>query len=851
MREDKDKIVHAASPVFKLDLDKVKSVRGAKENGSFFDADGHIEESIFTDISVLYDETVRNIEESGKNLTPNLVRKEIRGDLEKVFGNKDRISEIPEDKVKFRPKQLEFFKFYRETNGNVLLGLRTGEGKTTTYMHLVKEQLDKDPNGYVVVTTPKKLLRGQIIEGCIKKFGTLKSLEDQVLGLRENALESEKRLIIDTPQAVFNKIKNAELDPRAISLIVMDEGAIGSNSQTGDYDTFNIANRVSLNPNTRIIIADGTPIRQDFLEDQFDIKNSFYGEDPRFVSPTQINLLNVESNERHQHYLDLFAEKILKVNFSRMQNFLKYRPFLSDFRALLTLEVLISYDKKIPYLKYNSFDVLKSHLSGKIKSYGARYSDEKKDTLELMSCLSSFNKLQNLYQSLNNEDYHTVVEKIRSIQDDARKIKPTLIKSEMTLVKTLLIGNRSDHKSSPLVRFARELKLEMNKESLLHPKELKLKLLLEQINKEDKKVLIICDHIPTLDNLNRLINQNFNQSAFAIRGGSSKKNRRMQNYAIEQFNKGNSNVLIGTSVLERGLDLPALDYVISYSPSRNASTELQVRGRLRKGGAMVVLASSDAEKIKFYKNRRDSHNFFRERAGSIERQVQIDLENEEKESLKSKFAGLEKTQFFARDFARFNPDSINRTFSERFLTVGSSFSGRPNRFGNYVVKVVLGDRSGKIDYYYSFSTRYEAQMVYDEIAQKQEPVIVNGQIKFSNRGNVYLVGNHTPGYFIEGIIECPKEDVPYEQLGMIRPLNEENISPNTIALSDSTNQFHGVDMEQLSFRDYMRNNTDLETLQPTNDDEVVAAKIEVVVEDLVEETRQVVFDKHGQAKLPF
>ena len=117
--------------------------------------------------------------------------------------------------------------------------------------------------------------------------------------------------------------------------------------------------------------------------------------------------------------------------------------------------------------------------------------------------------------------------------------------------------------------------------------------------------------------------------------------------------------------------------------------------------------------------------------------------------------------------------------------------------------------------------------------------------------NVYLVGNHTPGYFIEGIIECPKEDVPYEQLGMIRPLNEENISPNTIALSDSTNQFHGVDMEQLSFRDYMRNNTDLETLQPTNDNEVVAARIEVVVEDLVEETRQVVFDKHGQAKLPF
>ena len=840
MREDSEKIVKAAKSVYKVDLDQVEAVRTAKAKDLYFDSDGHIEDTVFTDITGIYDDTVRSIEENDKEATPRRVSKEIRAEISALFGDNKVLSEIPADEVKFRPKQLEFLNFYKNTQGNTLLGLRTGEGKTTTYMHIVLDQLKSDPDKYVVITTPKKLLRAQIIGGCIKKFGTLSSLEDQVLDLKEDPSKSDKKLIIDTPQAVKNMIEQGKLDPDKISLIVMDEGAIGSNSQTGDYDTFNIASSVENNNVTRIIIADGTPIQHDFLEDEFNIKNFFYGEDPRFVPPTHVDLVEVPLNEDHLKIKEVFAVRILKRNYSRFLNFVNDHSCLRELGRLLNDGIELNEGNEIPYMKHNVFQDLQSYLSRKIKGYGAGYNEEKIAYMRASSCLAAFHKTQNLYKSLHNEDYRTVIEKINFYREDAKKRTPETTLN--TLLKVLLIDNKSKHNMSVLVRFADRLQERVD-EGLLHPKEQKIKELLEQIKKEGKKVLIICDHIPTLNSLNFLINQKFGHKAFAIHGGATKKNRSRQQYAIERFNEGESNILIGTSVIERGLDLPDLDYVITCSPSRNAATELQVRGRLRKGGTMMVLSNDNYEKNKFFKNRRKSHEFFRERAGAIHRQRLLDLESNEKEAYRSKFHGKKKTEFFTRDLSMTNEDSLNKTFSERFVTMRSQFNPVPDRYRNYVVKIVLGDRSGVVDYYYYFDSRGEAQRVFDQIGQRQEPVIVNGRVKFSRSGNPYLVGHHTPGYFIEGIIECPQEDVPYEELGMLRPPEGAPVPPSSIRLAAHTNQFHGVGQRQLTFRDHSRNNPPQEGNKAGNGN--------LPVQRTVQETRRVLVDPNGQCKLDF
>ena len=93
----------------------------------------------------------------------------------------------------------------------------------------------------------------------------------------------------------------------------------------------------------------------------------------------------------------------------------------------------------------------------------------------------------------------------------------------------------------------------------------------------------------------------------------------------------------------------------------------------------------------------------------------------------------------------------------------------------------------------------------------------------------YLIGHHTPGYFIEGIIECPKEDVPNEDLGMIEDFNE-----NPIKLSE--------DAHQLTFTEHLSNNPMSERDQAVNN---------LSVQKVVKETRKVLVDEDGQFKLPF
>ena len=835
IRPDAEQIQHAAKPQYNLSLDSLRSTAEKKVNEQYYYLpDDHIESSIFDQFADLYDETCADLESQSQETTPTRVRKNIRSKIAYLFGEGEKENFIPADEVKFRPKQSEFLDFFNSTAGNVLLGLRTGEGKTTTYMHLVLEQLKSEPDQYVVITTPKKYLRTQIIEGCIKKFGTLADLKDQVVPLKKNPNDLEQRLVIDTPQSILNMMQQGKLDPRKVSLLVMDEGAIGTKAKTGDFPTFKIAELISENKDCRLIVADGTPIETGYLEEKFEIKHYFYGEDPRFVSPTYIDLCEIESTEDHHRIMDYFNEKILLRSYDKLMSFIKNNSCLKDLRPMIE-GFAINANKKakaeqddkkyIPFLRFNDYREVDKFIGQNIDRFPkVKYNAEKVAWMRVRSCLSAFKKLQDLSSMIDNESYRSAIDKIDFYIEDAKKTNSET--TDNTLARTLLVGDKSSYRYSPLLRFRHTLSDHID-EGKLHPKEIVLQKFLDKIKAEGKKVLIISEYIPVINQLNYLLNERFNHNAFAVHGGSSKKNRMRQQYAIEMFKRGDVDVLIGTSVLERGLDLPELDYVIVMSPSRNAETELQVRGRLRKGGTMIVFANQN-EKYKYFSNRNKSHKFFRERARSIAIHRRSDLEDEEKNTLKSKFHGKRKTENFVKDLAAISDSSINKTISERFLVLRSEFIDDKSR-KNYSVKVVLSDKTGVVDYYYYFDNKDEAQRVQEQLSQGVHPVIVNGRIKISRNGMPYLIGHHTPGYFIEGIIECPKEDVPNEDLGMIEDFNE-----NPIKLSE--------DAHQLTFTEHLSNNPMSERDQAVNN---------LSVQKVVKETRKVLVDEDGQRKLPF
>ncbi|MBR9679602.1 MAG: DEAD/DEAH box helicase [Candidatus Altiarchaeota archaeon] len=85
------------------------------------------------------------------------------------------------------------------------------------------------------------------------------------------------------------------------------------------------------------------------------------------------------------------------------------------------------------------------------------------------------------------------------------------------------------------------------------------------------------------------------------KGGMTQKK---QKQTIEAFRNHEFSVLIATSVAEEGIDIPSVDRVVFYEPVPSAIRHIQRKGRLRKGGKVLILATiGTREDALFYATR--------------------------------------------------------------------------------------------------------------------------------------------------------------------------------------------------------------------------------------------------------
>jgi ERCC4-related helicase len=683
---------------------------------------------------------------------------------------------IEKEDERLRPAQQEFIDLYNQSEGNLCLGSRTGDGKTLTCMKLALEELMKDPFKYVVITTPARFLIKQMKKGCIEKFESLHPLLDktwrgkpqdlqknerefdELLGSAQGmnddsflaCIETEyphlmQRLIIETPQKVQMMFKNGHLNPNDVSLMVFDEGAIGSATQTKEYSTFGIYNYLKKSPHTRLIVADGTPMETDFLKKSFDIEHFYFGEDPRFVSPIDSQVVNIPADDSEYERLGNSLRAILRERYHNLFNFVSehQRIFPNIHNSLPSLQA-----HEIPYLRRADYQSL---LKRVFEIKGRTNSNfEQNVCSKCSSYLAAYNQIQELYGRLQTETYQSTSQRI-----DFFKSKIEEDPYDSTLSKVM---------GDDLLLFGEEIEKALE-QGALHPKIIELKKLLLKMVNEGKKVLVICNRISSLDVINQMC-EKWGIKAGTIQGETTKTNLMRQQFVINQMNKGEIDVLISSSVAKRGLDLPDLDTVISYSPQDNGSDDIQARGRLRQGGEMLTLCINGGERIKARKNQGEQMAFFRKRAAFLEEEKERGLATEHENLLLSKFKGP-KDKFFVKDLLEFNAETMTSVFSERFFLMNVEAPEVNKRFGTVSLRLSLKDKTGVISYYYNFGNNLElANEFFAEYSAKQIPVIVNGRIKKSKAGNIYLTGKHTEGYFQEGIIPCPIEDADLDALGV-------------------------------------------------------------------------------------
>ncbi len=728
-----------------------------------------------------------------------------------------------------KPMQERFVREFFQFEGNYGMAFRTGIGKTLTFLKVAERMLEENPHKYVIITTPTNYLAKQIVDKGVNLFASLQNCREQILEagknpkpyekmtreeqklansigysyeedyeklrfptdseqylelldkyelpetttkeeikqvlnrmvneeLNEYFPESNRRLIVNTPQAVESMFKKGLIDPSDVQLLILDEGTVGSIAQTKKYATYRINDLLKeAKANFRTIVADGTPMEIEHITEEFGIKHWAFGEEEVFVAPSEKEILSVKKTEKHEKILKKM-EQILVESYSLFEEFCNActsNPETStDFSEVLDIAPYMK-GKNANYLKYDDYDLMKRTLNHRIGE--DKYNP---DNYEAKSLLEAYHRNQRIYDILQKEGYASAINKISEFEQRDPK------KSERTRLRSFQTENEKGIKKSNLIKLKKDLESRVKAQEL-HPKEVALKELLHKINAEGKQALILCNQIETQNRLCALCNNAWGIKTGSMHGGNSKQNQLLQRFVVNRFVEGDFRHIVATQQMgERGLDIPEIDYVVCYSPSQNAASQLQARGRLRKGGKLFILAMQGSETGKAFKNERQQAEYFQKREILMdrERMMRSDAETD----FKSSFSGKKKEDFFAADIQKSNPDTLlNRLVYERFLIKNIiRTSSQQDRKGNvsYYIKLELQDKTGTINYFYNFDNKEDA----DEKSQQLKvgmPVIVSGKIrKAKKRGNIYLQGTHTPGYFQEGVIPCPKEDADIENL---------------------------------------------------------------------------------------
>lgn len=492
--------------------------------------------------------------------------------------------------LEFREYQNKIFETSKD--GNTLVVLPTGLGKTACALLLAVERLNKHPGSKVLLVSPTKPLCGQHLKTFQKHLETDKKislLTGEINPSERVNLYQDSSIILATPQTIQSDIKNNRVSLDNFSLLVIDEA---HRSRQRYANTILAKDYIEVSKFPRILGLTASPgsskekineIKNNLFIDKIEIRTESDPDVKPYIQNKEINWVEVDLPAKYQEVISLIRGA--------------YKDKVSHLR---------SFGFTKPSSLINKRDLLKLQ-----KEFQQRIKNRDVKAYSGISLIAQAIKLDHASELLETQG-------INAFRNFIAKLK-----TETTKASSIILNNRNITKALNLSEKIEEVHPKMENLSSLISKQLK--------TSPNSHVIVFVNYRLTIDEIMNYLSQFKEVKPVKLIGQKEGLSQKEQMSIIKQFSEGVYNVLITTSIGEEGLDIPNCDIAIFYDNVSTSIRRIQRSGRVGriKPGKIVFLMTNKTRDVAYYwKSKKDEVKMKKILKGMQEDEEQSDIFSE-------------------------------------------------------------------------------------------------------------------------------------------------------------------------------------------------------------------------------
>ncbi len=466
---------------------------------------------------------------------------------------------------------------------NTLVVLPTGLGKTALAAMVVAHTMQKYPEKRVLFLAPTRPLVTQHRNSFVKFF----NIDDDEIAAITGFLNPEdrefmyrKKIIFATPQVVKNDVANGFIDFEKFSLLVFDE----VHRTRGAYAYSAIAKIFEeSSPGGRVLALTASP-------------GSSREKIDKMCSDIGIEAVEIRM-DTDEDVLPYVKERDVEWVFADLPK--EFEEIIKLLRGYIDKKA----EKIGPMVQGN---ITKGRLIELQRKMQAKIRQGDKSAFFAVSTIAELLKVEYALEMAESQGISALVNYLKKMKSDADENKSRAVKRIM-----------SDEDIKKCFVDAEEL----FSRGVEHPKLTKLVEIVRGVFAENSeaKIIIFSNYRNTVNEIVKKLGavdgcrpvSFVGQSRNEINDGITQTE---QTNRLQLFRDGYHNCLVGTSISEEGLDIPAVDVAVFYEPIASEIRSIQRRGRVGrsvKGKVFVLIAKKTRDEAYYWSAQHKERNMKR------------------------------------------------------------------------------------------------------------------------------------------------------------------------------------------------------------------------------------------------